>query len=218
MQYKFATAVQHFLLLLQKKTLAKEKEPGGISISLRTSLNRPEKPLRFFWTFPAIAEKPMRIRTALNFYPQGILPHIFKRNCLQICCTVSGGAYQDARKVTIEWDAELKHWGLPEFRCRTHPTVTQRPFLPYLFPRKGKDRAVGDNRQSQICDNNPSVSFADSSLYTREPWSCNAGGAAKAGYALSVSAAPSQLPWKGSQGARAPLSSPIGEAIVMFKF
>ena len=30
--------------------------------------------------------------------------------------------------------------------------------------------AVGDNRQLQICDNNPSVSFADSSLYTREPW------------------------------------------------
>ena len=37
-----------------------------------------------------------------------------------------------------------------------------RPFLPYLFPRKGKDRAVGDNRQSQICDN-LSVSFADNS-------------------------------------------------------
>ena len=51
---KLATAAQHFLLLLQKKTLGKENEPGGISISLRTSLKRPEKPLRFFWTFPAI--------------------------------------------------------------------------------------------------------------------------------------------------------------------
>ena len=30
---KFAGAVQHFLLLLQKKTLAKEKEPGGLRIS-----------------------------------------------------------------------------------------------------------------------------------------------------------------------------------------
>ena len=50
---KSATAVQHFLLLLQKKTLAKENEPGGISISLRTSLNRPRKPLRFSWIFPA---------------------------------------------------------------------------------------------------------------------------------------------------------------------
>ena len=64
---KFAGAVQHFLLLLQKKTLAKEKEPEGISISPQTPLNRPEKPLRFFWTFPAIAENPMRIRTAQFF-------------------------------------------------------------------------------------------------------------------------------------------------------
>ena len=48
------------------------------------------------------------------------------------------------------------------------PNVTKCPFLPYLFPRKGKDRAAGDNRQLQICGN------------------------------LSVSAAPSQLPWKGS--------------------
>ena len=53
MQYKLATAVQHFLLLLQKKTLAKEKEPEGISISPQTPLNRPRKPLRFSWIFPA---------------------------------------------------------------------------------------------------------------------------------------------------------------------
>ena len=73
-----------------------------------------------------------------------------------------------------------------------HPTVPMRPFLPYLFPRKGKDRAVGDNRQLQICDD------------------------------LSVSAAPSQLPWKGSQGARTaggaaekggqPLSQPAADS------
>ena len=31
--------------------------PGGISISLRTSLNRPRKPLRFFWIFPARTDK-----------------------------------------------------------------------------------------------------------------------------------------------------------------
>ena len=40
---------------------------AGISISPQTPLNRPEKPLRFFWTFPAIAENPMRIRTAQFF-------------------------------------------------------------------------------------------------------------------------------------------------------
>ena len=51
--YRFATADPLFLLLLQKKKWQKENEPGGISISLRTSLNRPRKPLRFSWIFPA---------------------------------------------------------------------------------------------------------------------------------------------------------------------
>ena len=31
------------------------------------------------------------------------------------------------------------------------PNVTKRPFLPYLFPRKGKDRAAGGMGQLQIC-------------------------------------------------------------------
>ena len=56
---------------------------------------------------------------------------------------VSGGAYQNARKVTIEWNARPKHRDLPEFRGRTHQTRPSAPFLPYLFPRKGKDRAAG---------------------------------------------------------------------------
>ena len=34
-----------------------------------------------------------------------------------------------------------------------HQTASKRPFLPYLFRQDGKDRAVGDNRQSQICEN-----------------------------------------------------------------
>ena len=39
--WKLAAALQSFLLLLQKKRLGKENEPGGISISLRIFLNRP---------------------------------------------------------------------------------------------------------------------------------------------------------------------------------
>ena len=35
---------------------------------------------------------------------------------------VSGGAYQDAREVTIVWNARPKHRNLPEFRRRTHQT------------------------------------------------------------------------------------------------
>ena len=30
-------------------------------------------------------------------------PQIFKRNCSQICCTVSGGAHQDTREVSFVW-------------------------------------------------------------------------------------------------------------------
>ena len=54
--------------------------------------------------------------------------------------SVSGGAYQDIRKVTTEWNAELKHRGSPEFRCRKHQTVTKRPFSPPSFPARRKRR------------------------------------------------------------------------------
>ena len=80
---------------------------------------------------------------------------------------VSGGADQDARKVTTEWNAKLKYRDSPEFRRRLHQTHPSAPFLPYLFRQDGKDRAAGGNRQLQ------------------------------SRYNLSVSAAPSQLPWKG---------------------
>ena len=33
---------------------------------------------------------------------------------------VSGGAYQDARKVTAEWNAKVKYRDSPEFRRRLH--------------------------------------------------------------------------------------------------
>ena len=103
-------------------------------------------------------------------------PSIYGRYSMATNCKfgtpVSGGAYQDARKVTIEWNAKLKYRDSPEFRRRLHQTHPSAPFLPYLFRQDGKDRAVGDNQQSQIYDN------------------------------LSVSAAPRQLPFQGSQGVR----------------
>ena len=67
-------------------------------------------------------------------------------------------------------ERQAKYRDSPEFRGRKRQTVTQHSFLPYLFSYERKDRAAGGNRQSQICDN------------------------------LSVSAAPSQLPWEGSLG------------------
>ena len=53
---------------------------------------------------------------------------------------VSGGAHQDARKVSLEWNARLKHWLLPEFRGRKHQIVTKRPFSPPSFPARRKRR------------------------------------------------------------------------------
>ena len=43
--------------------------------------------------------------------------------------TVSGGAYQDAREVSPEWNARPKHWSLPEFRGRKHPASPSTLFF-----------------------------------------------------------------------------------------
>ena len=44
--------------------------------------------------------------------------------------TVSGGAYQDIRKVTTEWNARLKHCGPPEIRGSMHPASPSTLFSP----------------------------------------------------------------------------------------
>ena len=50
------------------------------------------------------------------------------------------------------------------------PRTLKRPFLPYLFPRKGKDRAAGGIRQLQICYN-LSVSLRLTAPLGGEPFS-----------------------------------------------
>ena len=199
---KFAGAAQHFLLLLQKKTLAKEKEPEGISISPQTPLNRPEKPLRFFWTFPAIAENPMRIRTTLWTFSAGYFAANIQTQLLTNPLSHIRRRVVETRKVTTGWNAKLKYWCLPEFRCRTHQTHPSTLFSPIfslarekIGPPEARQKRPRRNEAlqarllilcarfflskpqtefavwvlSQICDNNPSVTFGDSSLYTREP-------------------------------------------------
>ena len=44
--------------------------------------------------------------------------------------TVSGGAYQDIRKVTTEWNARLKHCGPPKIRGSMHPASPSTLFSP----------------------------------------------------------------------------------------
>ena len=56
---------------------------------------------------------------------------------------ISGGAYQDTRKVITEWNARLKHRGSPEFRCRMPPRIPTHSFLPHLFSCERKDGAAG---------------------------------------------------------------------------
>ena len=43
-----------------------------------------------------------------NFKRKAFLPQSFKRNCSQICCTVTGGAYCSARKVRMCVRNDLK--------------------------------------------------------------------------------------------------------------
>ena len=43
---------------------------------------------------------------------------------------VSGGAYQNVRKVTTEWNARPKHWCSPGFRGRKHQTRPSTLFSP----------------------------------------------------------------------------------------
>ena len=73
--WKLAAALQSFLLLLQKKTLAKENEPGGILISPRSPLEPTKKTASVFLDLsrdnknsvePQQSARPMRIRTALQ--------------------------------------------------------------------------------------------------------------------------------------------------------
>ena len=80
--WKLAAALQSFLLLLQKKRLGKENEPGGISISPpRSPLNRPRKPPRFSWIFPAKFEKLLKISGISRKSFVGVDAHIDPADC-----------------------------------------------------------------------------------------------------------------------------------------
>ena len=109
---------------------------------------------------------------------------------------VSGGAYQDAREVSIEWNARLKHRRSPEFRCRMHQTVTQRPFSPPSFPARRKRR--GRRRHPAVANlQQPlSLGFAEPAPLEGEPRNAHRRKCSEVGDDLSGAAR--QLPWKGS--------------------
>ena len=61
---------------------------------------------------------------------------------------VSGGAYQDIREVTTEWNDARNIGACLNSEAECTKRIPKRPFLPYLFPRKGKDRAAGGTSET----------------------------------------------------------------------
>ena len=55
---------------------------------------------------------------------------ILRQRTANLIPTVSGGAYQDAREVSIVWNTRRKHRFLPKFRCRMHQTRPSTLFSP----------------------------------------------------------------------------------------
>ena len=68
------------------------------------------------------------------------LPQQFKRNYLQIRCTVTGGAYHSARRVSPCVRNGYKTGASLNRTRSTHQTVPQRPFSPPSFPARRKRR------------------------------------------------------------------------------
>ena len=68
--------------------------------------------------------------------------------------TVSGGAYQDAREVSIVWNTRRKHRFLPEFRCRMHQTRPSTLFSP-IFSLAREKMGPPEARQKRPRRNKP---------------------------------------------------------------
>ena len=97
-----------------------------------------------------------QIRTALQILTAG---HFYRRysNAAihKFSCTITGSAYHRARKVSPCVRTDQKNQGLSELHSQYAPNVTKRPFLPYLFPRKGKDRAAGGTSETASTERVP---------------------------------------------------------------
>ena len=68
--------------------------------------------------------------------------------------TVSGGAYQDAREVSIVWNTRRKHRFLPKFRCRMHQTRPSTLFAP-VFSLAREKMGPPEARQKRPRRNKP---------------------------------------------------------------
>ena len=74
---------------------------------------------------------------------------ILRQRTANLIPTVSGGAYQDAREVSIVWNTRRKHRSLPKFRCRMHQTRPSTLFSPVFSlarEKLGRRRRVRNDR------------------------------------------------------------------------
>ena len=60
----------------------------------------------------------------------------------------------ETRKVTTEWNAKLKYWCLPEFRCSTHQTRPSTLFSP-IFSLAREKIGLPEARQKRPRRNEP---------------------------------------------------------------
>ena len=70
---------------------------------------------------------------------------------------VSGGAYQDARKVTLVWNDAQNIGTCLKSEAGSTKRILKRPFLPYLFPREGKDMAAGGASEPASTERVPAI-------------------------------------------------------------
>ena len=94
-------------------------------------------------------------RKKVTFTKISIAPSIdgncSKATSYKLDAPVSGGAYQDARKVTLVWNARPKHWDPPEFRGRMHPASPSTLFSPiFSLAREkiGPPEATGSRKSA----------------------------------------------------------------------
>ena len=74
---------------------------------------------------PRKKEKPVIVSAA-----RSIVGSYSEATSIKFDPHVSGGAYQNVRKVTTEWNARLKHCGPPKIRGSMHPASPSTLFSP----------------------------------------------------------------------------------------
>ena len=79
---------------------------------------------------------------------------ILRQRTANLIPTVSGGAYQDAREVSIVWNTRRKHRFLPKFRCRMHQTRPSTLFSP-VFSLAREKMGPPEARQKRPRRNEP---------------------------------------------------------------